>query len=75
MMALRTRNPHVPLTLRYADVLTAARASEVFISLPVGESSLTYADESPDFLRLLQIPVILRRTLRIISGKHAEVNI
>ena len=75
MMALRTRNPHVPLTLRYADILTAARAGEVLVSLPVGESSLTYADESPDFFRLLQIPVILCCTLCIISGKHAEVNI
>ena len=74
-MALRTRNPHVPLTLRYADILAAARASEVLVSRPVGESSRTYADESPDFLRLPQIPVILCRTLCIISGKHAEVNV
>ena len=75
MMALRTRNPHVPLTLRHADVLAAAWASEVLVSLPVGKSSLTYADEPPDFFRLPQIPVILCRTLCIISGKHAEVNI
>lgn len=75
MMALRTRNPHVPLALRHADVLTAARAGKVLISLPVREPSLANADEPPDFLRPLQVPVILCRTLRIISGKHAEVNI
>ena len=75
MIAFPAPDRNTPFSSGHAKPLTAMRTFKDLILLTPGEIPFTVLKPSSDFHLSGEIPLILRRPLRNIAGKHAKIHI